>query len=350
LRVFPKISADGPTALLGLICVAMFAGLLHQTAQWFVRESGVFPVAWKFQSTLQLFGIILLAFGAGTAMVGATHQFVWILSGRADRVSDEEAQAQISFGSIADLIRSGRDEAQRRQEKTNLKYIGLGLDNVSDVTHGRFPPGGLMDEEGTLLFGWPVFLSGYLGYYFQNGLADGVPWNRPPNDKYFKCQILEFVNPAQSGPLFDHHGFGLSHVAANIHVMPLSTIKRRDETARTVDLLRIQEEIKEPRGIIKISEITDGTSNTALMGTVSQNLKPWGHPANLRDPSVGMNRSPDGFGGPPVWKGGQMLMCDGSVRFVSDKIDLSVMKAIATPNGGETVSDRELANLDGASR
>ncbi len=61
--------------------------------------------------------------------------------------------------------------------------------------------------------------------------------------------------------------------------------------------------------------------------------------SNVRDPARGINRSPEGFGGPPGWNGAMFLMCDGSVKFLSENTDLSVMKALATPTGGETNPD-----------
>ena len=87
---------------------------------------------------------------------------------------------------------------------------------------------------------------------------------------------------------------------------------------------------------MSLAQITDGTSSTILLGTVGEQFKPWGHPANVRDPALGINRSPQGFGGPPGWNGAMFLMCDGSVKFLRDDTDLSVMKALATPAGGET--------------
>ena len=88
-----------------------------------------------------------------------------------------------------------------------------------------------------------------------------------------------------------------------------------------------------------MKDITDGTANTLLIGTVGQNFKPWGHPANVRDPALGINRSLDSFGGPPIWRGAQFAMCDGSVRFFSEDTDPSIMAALGTIAGGEHIED-----------
>jgi hypothetical protein len=86
------------------------------------------------------------------------------------------------------------------------------------------------------------------------------------------------------------------------------------------------------------SEITDGTSNAILAGEVNANFEPWGKPGNCRDPRLGLNKSPHGFGSPFIG-GGHFLMADGAVKFISENIDPQVLKAIATPDGGEPVGD-----------
>ena len=34
-------------------------------------------------------------------------------------------------------------------------------------------------------------------------------------------------------------------------------------------------------------------------------------------------------------------MCDGSVKFLSDKTDPKIRRALATPNGGEKLDDKD---------
>ena len=77
---------------------------------------------------------------------------------------------------------------------------------------------------------------------------------------------------------------------------------------------------------------------TFLGGEAKTNFKPWGHPANWRDPADGINKSPEGFGGP--WAGGITIMsfCDGSARVIADDVDSRIIEALATPTGGEDLS------------
>ena len=96
----------------------------------------------------------------------------------------------------------------------------------------------------------------------------------------------------------------------------------------------------------KKNDITDGLSNTLLAGEAAGNFKPWGYPANARDPALGINKTPDGFGGPWISKkGANFMFADASIRFFTDDIDPAVLKALSTPNGGESVKPPPPARL-----
>jgi DNA invertase Pin-like site-specific DNA recombinase len=56
-----------------------------------------------------------------------------------------------------------------------------------------------------------------------------------------------------------------------------------------------------------------------------------------RDPARGVNRSPYGFGGPVGAGGALFALADGSVRFVSERTSPAVLRALATPDGGEPI-------------
>jgi hypothetical protein len=143
-----------------------------------------------------------------------------------------------------------------------------------------------------------------------------------------------FVNPSIRGPYFDKDGFGLSHIAGNVHVLPIRTVKpsKFDSSDRAGGPMH---HLSKSNQVMTMSQITDGTSNTLLIGTVSERFKPWGHPANIRDPSLGIDRSPDGFGAPPSWNGAIFSFCDGHTALINRKTDPRVLRQLATPSGGE---------------
>lgn len=334
LNTIPKMTIDRPSAIVGAICVLLFVVGLHRTACWWTttghRENDGESIRWTWRSTLVTSATLFVLFGSGTALVGASHQVIWLLSGRREANADSVAPAQL--GPFAEA----RETARRTQARNNLKQFGLAFLNFHD-TNGAFPPGGTINQDGELLHGWAILIGPYHSFNAPD-LDYSLGWRVPPNDNIYKCQIQEFLNPSQPSAVFDAEGYGLCHWAGNEHVLPIRSIHIAASTSDDSEAGGTQQLSGQERGI-SISEITDGTINTILLGTASANFKPWGHPANVRDPAIGINRSPEGFGGPPGWNGAMFLMCDGSVGFLSDKTDLSVMKALATPAGGETIPD-----------
>jgi hypothetical protein len=192
-----------------------------------------------------------------------------------------------------------------------------------------------MLDEGSLMHGWAMFLSHYSSYYANANCS--IRWNEPPNDILYKCELPDYVNVCQGGPYFDKDGYGLSHFAANIQVFPVRIVEAA-KISENASIGTWMNQLKSNSQLIKLGDITDGASNTIMVGTVGGHFKPWGHPVNVRDPALGINRSPDGFGGPAHWHGAMFSMCDGSVRFFSENTDPKIMQALGTPAGGEVIS------------
>jgi prepilin-type processing-associated H-X9-DG protein len=149
-------------------------------------------------------------------------------------------------------------------------------------------------------------------------------------------QSPRFYQSSHWRPFFDEQGFGLAHIAGNVHVLPVGKLKRTEIKIGNKDRVPMPE-LHETQQTLNFSAVTDGASNTILIGTVAQRFKPWGHPVNVRDPSRGINKSPDGFGGPASWNGAMFSFCDGHTAFMSNKIDPRVLEQLATPAGGETL-------------
>ena len=88
------------------------------------------------------------------------------------------------------------------------------------------------------------------------------------------------------------------------------------------------------------ADIKDGTSTTIMAGEIADRFPAWGQPGNWRDPALGVNHRPDGFGGPSPG-GANFLFADGSVRFIKNSTKLQVLKALSTPAGAEPVNSDE---------
>jgi prepilin-type processing-associated H-X9-DG protein len=299
--VLPRVSVDRPTLILAAVTLVLLVAGVHGFGVAFTRrreevESG--GRRWTARWSLTAVALTVVAFAAGTCVVGIVHQTAWLLTDEAPLYGT--AQTLPAHTLRASGPRSGHQ----------LRWIGLAANNYHSSFGGSLPPGGTFDAGGEMLHSWETHLLPFIGYGTY-GIDMNRPWNDEGNAKYFRCVVPQFINPELRTPtLTDADGFGLSHYAANARVMSAN------------------------RGM-KFSEITDG-ANTILIGEVNANCVPWGHPFNFRDPAKGINRSPDGFGGARFSGGANFVMADGSVRFVSERVNQGVLRALATPGGRDT--------------
>jgi prepilin-type processing-associated H-X9-DG protein len=84
----------------------------------------------------------------------------------------------------------------------------------------------------------------------------------------------------------------------------------------------------------KLADITDGLENTLLVGQAIDNLKPWGQPINWRDPALGINQSPTGFGNAPR-TGALFVFADGHVKFLTSDTSPALLRALGTPDAAD---------------
>jgi prepilin-type N-terminal cleavage/methylation domain-containing protein/prepilin-type processing-associated H-X9-DG protein len=107
---------------------------------------------------------------------------------------------------------------------------------------------------------------------------------------------------------------------------------------------------------LRITDVTDGTSNTFLLGEAViglDNMNSWCHmdnavatcaiAPNAKNPATGQPYPPDQwwnrFTFTSLHPGGvQFAMTDGSVRFIEDSIDLTLYRALGTHAGGEVAN------------
>lgn len=203
----------------------------------------------------------------------------------------------------------------------NLRQIGIGLHGAADV-YDALPAGGTFDDQGRGMHSWMTMQGSPLFYYFMDDLRMDEPWNSEHNAPYFRSVIPDYLNAnLPAAPVRDDEGFGLSHFASNQFVIG-------------------------PNLGLKFDEITDGTFTTLLVGEVNSLFQPWGAPTNWRDPKLGINTTPWGFGSHPGLKGVLFAMADGSVEFVSEEIDSGILEALTTPDAGDSVPDNGMGKSD----
>lgn len=254
--------------------------------------------------------LLLIAIGVlGRATRELIRGTIWL------RTTDIPFHQEAEYGS-GFLQLEARQSANRSYLRNKMKQIALALHNYHDL-YGSFPPGGTYDLNGNGHHGWISPLQGLATFTFDGGLDFDEPWDSDENRKYFHSVLYDFTNPAlPAAPVVNEDGFALSHFAANQHVMG-------------------------PNLAMKLEDITDGAANTLFVGEVNSLFQPWGAPTNWRDPMLGLNTSPRGFGSHPDQGGVNFIIGDGSVRFLANEIDPDVLKALSTPAGGEVVNDSD---------
>ncbi|MFO0899458.1 MAG: DUF1559 domain-containing protein [Pirellulales bacterium] len=222
------------------------------------------------------------------------------------------AQQTLALAQSPDPLLVGVWRATRRIQSVNsLREITSGAATYGDV-HGQPPFAGALDPGGRGQHGWLTHL---LPHVERQDLYDRVDFRRPWTDRANAEVFRTPVRPYRMlfEPEYTSAGYGIAHYSLNaLLVRP----------------------IQPPRA----AAYPDGAAQTILAGEVIKNVPAWGYHANWRDPTLGLNRSPQGFGS-PHHGGVNVSFADGGVKFLNDDIDPQVLRALSTPDGGERVQD-----------
>jgi prepilin-type N-terminal cleavage/methylation domain-containing protein len=284
-------------------------------------------------------------------------------------------------------VQAAREAARRSQCLNNLKQMGLALHNYHD-THLAFPPGWIgadpatraHDVEGMNGFGWGTMILPYVEqnnlyqqFRFPLSIIDDTTAS-PTNKRLLATKLPVFVCPSDPHPdtwEIEPEGGGT----------PIATLA----TANYVGLfgfqyvgplpdpnddrdLHVCEELGPGQqcagdGImfhnskVTIGHITDGTSNTIMVGERASSVLPGSDPFYSTWSGVipegeeafarilgSTDHAPNGgihaedFSSKHTG-GAHFILGDGHAKFVSENIDLFVFRALGTRNGGEVVSE-----------
>lgn len=312
-HVLPGVQMNVGNAILAAALLAVFVVGLHAALGWLYRARQSYLVAnrsadavapatpiWLWKWTAAIVSVTVLAFVAGISTVGVTHQFAWLAT------SDER------------LVESGMREAGWRvMSKNNLANIGKALHNYASGL-GSFPPGAMTTPEGRVLHGWQTYLLPYAeASAIKQRINLNKPWNDPANREGFSTRLSLFGGDGERFGTPPADGYAPSVYSANSRLLGGTRP-------------------------VKPADITDGAANTIMAGEVVGQLPAWGHPTNWRDPAAGLHGKPDQFGSP--WDNAvYVLMADGSVQMLSREIDPRVLRALATPAGGEPAEEAQSA-------
>lgn len=203
-------------------------------------------------------------------------------------------------------VQAAREAARRGQGVNNLKQIALALHNHHDV-HRKFPARAATDAGGKPLLSWRVAVLPFLA---SQALYDRFkldePWDSEHNKQLIPLMPSVFQLPGSAA------GDGKTP-----YLLPAGPGTLNEN----------------PNGL-RMADVTDGVKNTILcMEARPDRAVIWTRPddleVNLQQPLEGLaGARPGGF---------QAVLGDGVVKFISDNIDLQLLRALFSPAGGEAV-------------
>jgi prepilin-type N-terminal cleavage/methylation domain-containing protein/prepilin-type processing-associated H-X9-DG protein len=258
-------------------------------------------------------------------------------------------------------VQKVREAANRSRCMSNLRQLGIALMNYEN-THGAFPPSrtSIPAKRSWTVVGLPYIEEDNVKNLYKMDKA----WNHPDNYSIITSNVRLFscpsVPPGRFNPLDPNPALGIGDYGSVNEVKP--DFYEENGFSPPTDRNGILEKDKACR----IAQITDGTSNTIMVGedagrpTLWQVGKNQGIPTadgwGWADPDCGFSLSgatTDGkkIGGPCVVNctndsefysfhpgGINVCMGDGSARFLPQTIKLNILAALCTRGAGESVS------------
>jgi prepilin-type N-terminal cleavage/methylation domain-containing protein/prepilin-type processing-associated H-X9-DG protein len=287
----------------------------------------------------------------------------------------------ILIGLLLPAVQKAREASARAECQNNLKQIGLAYHNYADTYNNSFAPAYLSDQTKTV--GWGIYV---LPFIEQENLYNQYNFSAPffytnaqfgiDNQAVSNTPIKMFLcpsSPQRTGPYsytFNFPGFpSFSWQAYAADYTPIAMVNSLLAKYLNLKTSDLNGALSPDKGT-SILSITDGTSDTILLAEIAgkNELFQDGHDtgttlsgffggeggwadatsaaSNLYGSSLdgtqnpgpcGINCSND-FGLYSFHPGGaHALFADGSVHFLTTDLDIKVLAALITREGGETV-------------
>ncbi|TWU20474.1 hypothetical protein Pla52o_43520 [Novipirellula galeiformis] len=283
----------------------------------------------------------------------------------------------VLVGLLLPAVQAAREAARRMQCSNNLKQVSLAMHNYHD-SFGSFPAGAWGWGWGTWVVATlPYIEQGSLYELYDHGKKYDIPdtsgrYSSTTNRQVTEQRLSAHTCPSDIPGTYSEmplHNYGANFgntdyaQAANLNGVvhggaPFRVVNNGDQ-----DIFK------------KFRDVIDGTSNTFLFGEILQGLASndlrgmswWGInsnfttylPPNTSLPdrlhttsyftnqpemnlpcAVSTTTDPTMFAARSRHPGGvQVGLCDGSVRFITDSINLNTYRALSTTQGGEVVGE-----------
>ncbi len=214
-----------------------------------------------------------------------------------------------TVAALAPAVQARRSSAKRIQSVNNLKQLGLAMHNYSQAHGGRFPAAVMVGPDGKTPYSWRVAI---LPYIEQEPLFRqynfNEPWDGPNNRKLLDKMPMMFAHP--DGPR-----------NSPAYYMPTGPHTISPDNQGSL-----------------LTQITDGLSYTIALVEARRDI-PWTKPDDIS--FVGIGQGADNAPLPPLGGfsagGFNTAFADGAVRFISEKVDPNVLKALLSRDGGEVI-------------
>ncbi len=278
------------------------------------------------------------------------------------------AVISILIALLLPAVQAAREAARRSSCSNNLKQIGLALHNY-EGQYGSFPSGAHLHQLSTKSgISWRVMLLPFIEqqtlYAEINPQRDGGAENWAGRNFVVDSYLCPSTSPPSSNPLAMHNSNYAGVMGAKV-LHPRINVGAEQSCGEVYG-----DGVLFPNSRTRLAKITDGTSKTLAVGERAYIFRDWmtgsfwfgdpiamlctGAAKNIKypinadhevygyhtgDKSVPENQRTMPLNDLPFASehtgGAQFTMCDGSVHFFQESMDITVLQDLATKRGGE---------------